>query len=112
MKEIIVRWKNVIGLNLMNIKQTQIVKRERNSRHYNRCLLFKRRKRTITGNTESRKNKAFPVYNQRLAGFLMLQGYRLMGVEENSRYQGKNVFYFMESEKIRKCIQSYFGNNR
>lgn len=56
--------------------------------------------------------EAFPIYNQKLAGYLMLQGYRLMGMEENERYKGKNVFYFMESEKIRKSIQIYFGNSK
>lgn len=61
----------------------------------------------ITTDTEK---KAFPVYNQRLAGFLMMSGYRLMGVKENERYNGKNVFYFMESKNIRKSIQTYFGN--
>ncbi len=42
----------------------------------------------------------------------MLNGYRLMGMEENEKYKGKNVFYFMESEKIRKSIQIYFGNSK
>lgn len=39
-------------------------------------------------------------------------GFRLMGMEENTKYKGKNVFYFMESEKLRKSIQIYFGNSR
>lgn len=56
--------------------------------------------------------EAFPIYNQKLAGYLMLNGYRLMGMEENQKYKGKNVFYFMESEKIRKSIQIYFGNSK
>ena len=56
------------------------------------------------------EKKAFPIYNQRLAGFLMMSGYRLMGVEENEKYKGKNVFYFMESKNIRSSIQDYFGN--
>ena len=63
----------------------------------------------ITGR-ETEKKEAFPIYNQRLAGFLMMSGYRLMGVEENERYKGKNVFYFMESKNIRKSIQTYFDN--
>ena len=56
--------------------------------------------------------EAFPVYNQKLAGYLMLNGYRLMGMEENQRYKGKNVFYFMDSDRIRKSIQIYFGNSK
>lgn len=39
----------------------------------------------------------------------MMQGYRLMGVEENEKHRNMNVFYFMESEKIRKSIQIFFG---
>ncbi|RKI87892.1 hypothetical protein D7V94_20230 [Parablautia intestinalis] len=69
----------------------------------------------ITSNTSKEiktEKKAFPVYNQKLAGFLMMSGYRLMGMEENKKYQGKNVFYFMESQKIRESIQIYFGNRR
>lgn len=62
--------------------------------------------------TKNKEKQAFPIYNQKLAGYLMLQGYRLMGMEENQKYKGKNVFYFMESEKIRKSIQIYFGNSR
>lgn len=42
----------------------------------------------------------------------MMSGYRLMGMEENKKYQGKNVFYFMESQKIRESIQIYFGNRK
>jgi hypothetical protein len=42
----------------------------------------------------------------------MMSGYRLMGIEENKQYKGKNVFYFMESQKIRESIQIYFGNRR
>lgn len=61
---------------------------------------------------KSQKKEAFPIYSQKLAGFLMMSGYRLMGVDENERCKGKNVFYFMESENIRKSIQTYFGNNR
>lgn len=60
--------------------------------------------------TENKEKKAIPIYNQRLAGFLMMSGYRLMGLEENQKYKGKNVFYFMDSDKIHKSIQVYFGN--
>lgn len=68
----------------------------------------------ITNNTDKKEaeKKAFPVYNQKLAGFLMMSGYRLMGIEENKKYKGKNVFYFMESKKIRESIQIYFGSRR
>ncbi len=78
------------------------------------CLLYIkiRLEEWIISNKTQKGKQAFPIYNQKLAGYLMLQGYRLMGMEENERYKGKNVFYFMESEKIRKSIQIYFGNSK
>lgn len=66
--------------------------------------------KVITSNKTEKK--ATPIYNQRLAGYLMMSGFRLMGLEENEQYKGKNVFYFMESDKLRKSIQSYFGNTK
>ncbi len=36
----------------------------------------------------------------------MMSGYRLMGIEENKKYKGKNVFYFMESEKFVRAFKS------
>lgn len=74
--------------------------------------LLNRLEEWIIRNKTQKGKQAFPIYNQKLAGYLMLQGYRLMGMEENERYKGKNVFYFMESEKIRKSIQIYFGNSK
>ena len=66
----------------------------------------------ITTENKGTVKEAFPVYNQKLAGYLMLNGYRLMGMEENQKYKGKNVFYFMDSDRIRKSIQIYFGNSK
>ncbi len=42
----------------------------------------------------------------------MMSGFRLMGVEENQKHKGKNVFYFMESSSLKQSIQAYFGNSK
>jgi hypothetical protein len=39
----------------------------------------------------------------------MLQGYVLLGMCENNRYPGKNVFYFKKSDKLERSIKTYFG---
>lgn len=39
----------------------------------------------------------------------MLQGFVLMGIAPNEKYIGKNVFYFNDSAKIKRSIQTYFG---
>jgi|GEM_PF-4052105 len=54
-------------------------------------------------------DRAMPIYNQKLAGWLMLNGFKLMGMEDNKKYIGKNIFYFMETDKLHKSINSYFG---
>ena len=59
---------------------------------------------------EEKKKKAMPIYKQRLAGYLMLCGFRLKGVEENT--DGKDIFYFTKSERLHRCIQSYYGKKR
>ena len=56
------------------------------------------------------ERKTFPVYNQRLAGFLMMRGYVLKDITPNEKYEGKNVFFFCDSPSIKKTMQSYFGN--
>ena len=35
-----------------------------------------------------------------------------MGIEENKKLPGKNVFYFMETEKIHQSIKAYFGHTK
>jgi hypothetical protein len=60
-------------------------------------------------NIAADKITTFPIYNQKLAGFLMFQGYVLLGMDKNNRYPEKNVFYFKESDCIKRSIQTYFG---
>ena len=39
----------------------------------------------------------------------MLQGYVLIGMGENNKYPGKNVFYFKETDNLKRSIKTYFG---
>ena len=47
-----------------------------------------------SNNNQNNKTTCCPVYNQRLAGYLMLQGFVLVELAKNNRYPDKNVFFF------------------
>lgn len=59
----------------------------------------------ISRNCENRK-KDLPVYSQRIAGYLMLYGYRLYNVSKNTKYNDKNVFYFRDCPEVRDAIET------
>lgn len=61
-------------------------------------------------NTSGRKT--FPVYSQKLAGFLMMQGFILVNIAPNERCISKNVFFFWESPQIQKEIDKYLSDVR
>jgi hypothetical protein len=48
-----------------------------------------------------------PVFSQRLAGFLMHRGYRLIRVEPNRRLPKFHVFIFEDSEGLREKMAEY-----
>lgn len=58
-------------------------------------------------NTKSVKIKT--IYNQKLAGYLMLQGFVLVDMQQNRRCNGKNVFYFNESPDLLKAMNLYLS---
>lgn len=49
----------------------------------------------------------FKVFNQRLAGFLMLKGFKLISVEPSKANLGFNIFNFVKSNKLHKTIKQY-----
>jgi hypothetical protein len=50
------------------------------------------------------------VNNQKMAGFLILNGYKPIRIYSNEKYKNKYVYEFKETEKIKKSISNYFGN--
>jgi hypothetical protein len=57
--------------------------------------------------TENKK-QCFPIYNQRLAGWLMTRGYVLVDMKPNQKYTGRNVFYFVNSVALKNSVDEYF----
>ncbi|MGN0521994.1 MAG: DUF5659 domain-containing protein [Eubacterium sp.] len=49
----------------------------------------------------------FKVFNQRLAGFLMLKGFKLLEVEPNRNIKDFNIFIFEKSNKLDKALTQY-----
>ena len=52
-------------------------------------------------------NKTITIFNQRLAGYLMQRGFILIGLGENHRCTGKNVFFFKDTEELQKAIEEH-----
>lgn len=51
--------------------------------------------------------KYIPIFSQRLAGYLMMNGYRLLKIEPNRKRPDMNVFFFEDSEGLRQCADDY-----
>ena len=51
--------------------------------------------------------RTFTIFSQRLAGFLMQNGFILEGLEINNSNTEKRVFFFKDSEELQKAIIKY-----
>ena len=49
------------------------------------------------------------IINQKLAGYLMVQGFILKKMERNEKCPDKNVFIFRQSENLEKTIKEYLS---
>ena len=58
---------------------------------------------------EERK-KDLPVFSQRIAGNLLLMGFKLYNVAKNTKYDGKTVFYFRDCQEVRNAIEQLNEN--
>lgn len=47
------------------------------------------------------------IYNQRLCGYLQLNGFILVDLKPNKNGNGKNVFFFKETPELLTAIQEY-----
>ena len=51
--------------------------------------------------------KIITVFSQRLAGYLMYNGFVVGGMRPDDDGSGRNVFFFKNSENIQKTIMKY-----
>lgn len=47
------------------------------------------------------------IFSQRLAGYLMYQGFVLGGIRQDSEGSGRNLFFFKNSKNIQDVIKEY-----
>lgn len=61
-------------------------------------------------NNTQKHETAKPIFSQRLAGFLMFNGHRLVDIKRNLNNPKKNVFYFFETDELNELIEDYINN--
>lgn len=49
------------------------------------------------------------VKSLRLAGYLMMHGFRILRVEQNIKIKDKDVYVFEQSDKLSDCIFKYIN---
>lgn len=54
--------------------------------------------------------KMTTIFNQRLCGYLQMRGFVLVGMAENKHCAGKNVFFFNDTDELRKAIKEFKDN--
>jgi len=50
------------------------------------------------------------IYSQKMAGYLMLRGFILQDIKRNYDNSGRNIFYFKESDELKKSIKQFNEN--
>ena len=51
------------------------------------------------------------IYSPRMAGYLMLRGFYLIGVQPNLKHPGKNCFSFYDSPMLKDAMEDYLNRN-
>ena len=52
------------------------------------------------------------VRSLKLAGYLMQNGFRILRIEPNNKFIGKDVYVFEQSEKLSDCILKYIERTK
>lgn len=52
------------------------------------------------------------VKSLRLAGWLMLHGFRILRINHNLEIKGKDVYVFEQSDRLSDCIFEYINDKR
>ena len=56
------------------------------------------------------EEKDYVVFSQKLAGYLMLNGCKLLKISPNKVDQSKNVFYFPNNIFVKKHVDDFLKN--
>lgn len=70
-----------------------------------------RHRRNYTMNTETKTHRdIIVIYSPRMAGYLMLRGFYLVGVQPNLKRPGKNCFSFFSSQVLKDAMEDYLNH--
>ena len=58
------------------------------------------------------ERKMKTIFSQKLAGYLMLKGFVLVGMEQGRNLSGKNVFYFNDSDELKSAMDEYKASQK
>ena len=53
------------------------------------------------------KTKMKTIFSQKLCGYLLMKGFVLVNMSPNKNGNGKNVFYFNDSQDLNQAIEDY-----
>ena len=57
-------------------------------------------------------SRNYTVFSQRVAGYLMMRGFVLVGMDVKTKEKdGKNVFFFKDSADLQSAIKEYYAYN-
>jgi hypothetical protein len=51
--------------------------------------------------------KIYNCFSQKLAGYLLINGFSLIGIKSDLKKTGRNIYLFQDSEPLRKAIDQY-----
>ena len=61
---------------------------------------------------QNEKNTCYTIYSQKLMAILVLKGFVLVDMRPDKKGNGKNVFFFKHSPKIREVVKEYTVHNK
>lgn len=61
----------------------------------------------MINNIKNEENKCRPIYSMKLAGLAMMNGFILVSMDENFDGSGKNVFFFKDTPRLARFIDSH-----
>lgn len=51
--------------------------------------------------------KTITIFNQKLCGYLMMEGFVLIGISKNKYCPNKNVFFFNDTYELQNAIEKF-----
>ena len=55
----------------------------------------------------SEEKKSVTVFNQKLAGKLMVEGFKLQGMRADKKFSNRNVYFFMNCDRVNEIIKNF-----